>query len=369
MTKKAEMSIECIVKCSPSNLPHSIPVLLRLLEKNGVSWETSVHIHSDLGNVSEDERSRLLKFLPESCKGNRSKLRLTLLWLPRILLGGLEFQHGSKSCLGEINLLKFLSEKLDFMKSDLVSEVKLDEIQASTGEAAVMCQIIQQWTSLQMFLSGNQFGLADLFLYSHLVQIPLNKIKDASVQKWLSICSSFVKGSTMSEIEDGPAKKQTRLFEFFTQNGISFHNIEHPEVFTVETMMPHLRDVKKGSAIAKNLFLKDKKGNLYLLAALHDKNVNLAQISKAIKVPGGGLRFASEEILYEKLGVKQGCVTAYALLNDVDKSVQFLLDEDFAQHEFVYFHPLVNSASTGISYLDFKKFVSLTGHVVINVRI
>ena len=84
---------------------------------------------------------------------------------------------------------------------------------------------------------------------------------------------------------------------------------DHPEVFTVDAMMPYLNQIPSGSAITKNLFLKDKKGGLYLLSALHDKPVNMNDISKRIKAPG--LRFASEDILFETLGVKQGCVLCF----------------------------------------------------------
>ena len=121
-------------------------------------------------------------------------------------------------------------------------------------------------------------------------------------------------------------------------------------------------------AISKNLFLKDKKGKLYLLSALHNKPINLSDLGKKLKLPSGSLRFASEDLLFETLGVRQGCVTAYALINDMEnKKVTFLLDQDVLQFEKVYFHPLVNTASTGISLSDFRKFLSITGHEIVTV--
>lgn len=73
-------------------------------------------------------------------------------------------------------------------------------------------------------------------------------------------------------------------------------------------------------------------------------------------------------MLFETLGVRQGCVTAYALINDMEnKKVTFLLDQDVLQFEKVYFHPLVNTASTGISLSDFRKFLSITGHEIVTV--
>ena len=217
------------------------------------------------------------------------------------------------------------------------------------------------WLKGHDFLSGNALGLPDLVSYAHLKGTKLPE----GLHKWRKKCQSElenpnVNGGTEAET-NGP---KVRLFQFFQENSIAFENIEHPEVFTVETMMPYLKDVN--GAVSKNLFLKDKKKGLYLLSAIHDRNVNLNDISKQIKAPGGGLRFASEEVLYETLGVKQGCVTAYALINDTDQKVKFLADNDLTNgnHPKVFFHPLVNSASTGISCNDFKKFVKLTGHTI-----
>ena len=156
------------------------------------------------------------------------------------------------------------------------------------------------------------------------------------------------------------------LFQYFQQNDIKYHNVDHPEVFTVEAMMPYLKDVE--GAICKNLFLKDKKKNFYLLSARHDKEVKLNDVAKAIGAKE--LRFADENVMFDMLGVRQGCVTAYALVNDTQKLAKFIVDKtllDQSKSKSVNFHPLVNTATTGISCQDFKKFLSLTGHVVLEI--
>ena len=156
------------------------------------------------------------------------------------------------------------------------------------------------------------------------------------------------------------------LFQYFQQNDIKYHNVDHPEVFTVEAMMPYLKAVE--GAICKNLFLKDKKKNFYLLSARHDKEVKLNDVAKAIGAKE--LRFADEKVMFDMLGVRQGCVTAYALVNDTQKLAKFIVDKtllDQSKSKSVNFHPLVNTATTGISCQDFKKFLSLTGHVVLEI--
>ncbi len=165
------------------------------------------------------------------------------------------------------------------------------------------------------------------------------------------------KSVTMSHLN------KVELFNYFTENGIDFENVEHPEVFTVETMMPYVKHLS--GAICKNLFLKDRHKNLYLLSAKYDREFTLSDISKAIGAKD--LRFGDESVMFEKLGVKQGCVTAYALVNDKERCVKFLVDKQLidGSHDSVSFHPLVNSATTRISSKDFNKFLYLTHHTVI----
>ena len=126
--------------------------------------------------------------------------------------------------------------------------------------------------------------------------------------------------------------------------------------------MTHVKDVP--GVHCKNLFLKDKKKKgLWLFSARHDLDVKLNELSKKVNAPGG-LRFADESILFEKLGVKQGCVTAYALINDKNNDVKFICDDALINGGFerVFFHPMTNAASTGITPQDFQKFLDAVGH-------
>ena len=125
--------------------------------------------------------------------------------------------------------------------------------------------------------------------------------------------------------------------------------------------MPHVAHLP--GAHCKNLFLRDKKKKLWLFSARHDLEVKLNDLAKKVGAPGG-LRFADESILYEKLGVRQGCVTAFALINDKNNNVKFIIDEALIGDKFerIFFHPLDNAASTGIAPSDFLKFLEAIGH-------
>jgi hypothetical protein len=166
-----------------------------------------------------------------------------------------------------------------------------------------------------------------------------------------------------TSVASGGHLSKDGLFNFFSETGIAYTNVEHPEVFTVEAMMPYLDGVT--GAICKNLFLKDKKKNLYLLSAAHDREVKLNDVAK--KVGAKELRFGDESVMKEVLGVSQGCVTAFALVNDQAKQVKFVVDSALldGSHTSLNFHPMVNTATTNISTADFTKLLATTGHTVL----
>ena len=152
------------------------------------------------------------------------------------------------------------------------------------------------------------------------------------------------------------------LMDYLEKLGITSETVEHPAVFTVEAMMPYVGHLP--GAHSKNLFLKDKKKKrLWLLTVMASREVNLSDLSKKVGA-SGGFRFADEEIMLEKLGVGQGCVTPLSLFNDIKQEVVFLLDAGCVEdkHEKVYFHPMSNEATTGMTPEDFLKFVRATGH-------
>ncbi|KAJ1156356.1 hypothetical protein NDU88_009079 [Pleurodeles waltl] len=155
---------------------------------------------------------------------------------------------------------------------------------------------------------------------------------------------------------------RAELEEYLKALNIDTVCLEHPEVFTVEEMMPHVQHLS--GAHSKNLFLKDKKKKgLWLVTVLHDTQINLNDLAKKLNVGSGNLRFADEATMLEKLKVGQGCATPLALFCD-NGDVRFVLDSRFLEggYEKVYFHPMTNSATMGLKPDDFLTFVKKTGH-------
>ncbi|MGD9968395.1 MAG: prolyl-tRNA synthetase associated domain-containing protein [Hyphomonadaceae bacterium] len=153
------------------------------------------------------------------------------------------------------------------------------------------------------------------------------------------------------------------LFARFDALGIGHVTHRHRPVFTVEES----RDLKAAmpGGHTKNLFLKDKKGALFLISAISDTVIDLNAVSKLLGA--GRFSFGSPERLLQHLGVEPGSVTLFALINDPERAVTLVLDEALFAHEHVNFHPLRNDATTAISPADMLKFIRALGHAPIRL--
>ncbi|QFR33647.1 prolyl-tRNA synthetase associated domain-containing protein [Ancylobacter sp. TS-1] len=141
--------------------------------------------------------------------------------------------------------------------------------------------------------------------------------------------------------------------------GIEQRTVEHPPLFTVEDSQALRGDIPGGHT--KNLFLKDKKGNLFLVVVEEETRVDL----KNLHIPLGAaskLSFGSAELLEEVLGVKPGAVTAFGPVNDTEGRVSVVLDAGLMEHAAINCHPLVNTATTTIGRDDLVRFLRATGH-------
>ena len=134
--------------------------------------------------------------------------------------------------------------------------------------------------------------------------------------------------------------------------------VEHPAVFTVEDAKALRGDIPGGHC--KNLFLKDKKDQIWLVVCLEEAAVDLKRL--APRIGSARLSFGRPELLGQVLGVEPGSVTPFALINDVEQRANVILDADMMRHELLNYQPLVNSATMTIRSTDLVKFIRACGH-------
>src|SRR5947208_15357196 len=150
-----------------------------------------------------------------------------------------------------------------------------------------------------------------------------------------------------------------QLFARLDQLGIAYRTVEHPPVFTVEEAKA-LRGNLPGHHI-KNLFLRNKKEEMWLVVALEDRAIDLKRLGEALGA--GRLSFGSPERLRRVLGVEPGSVTPFALVNDETHQVKLALDRGLSEGGPLNAHPLVNTMTTAIALQDLLRLFEATGHV------
>ncbi|MBU1326385.1 MAG: prolyl-tRNA synthetase associated domain-containing protein [Alphaproteobacteria bacterium] len=154
-----------------------------------------------------------------------------------------------------------------------------------------------------------------------------------------------------------PPFDRDRLLDWMKTRDLAATTHDHAPVFRVEEGL-ELKAALPG-AHTKNLFLKDKKGAVWLVSARQDTVVDLKRLPRAIG--SDRLSFGREELLWELLGVRPGSVTALALINDPEARVAFVLDRALWEAEIVNFHPLTNAATTALAQSAFRRFLALLG--------
>ena len=149
------------------------------------------------------------------------------------------------------------------------------------------------------------------------------------------------------------------LFARLDTLGLAHETHEHAPVFTVDESQS-LRGVLPGAHV-KNLFLRDKKRNQWLVTVPEDAKVDLKALRHILEA-SGNLNFGSAVLLEASLGVQPGSVTPFAVMNDADCMVTMVLANDVLTNSPVNAHPLHNEATVAIAREDLVGFLNACKH-------
>lgn len=155
-----------------------------------------------------------------------------------------------------------------------------------------------------------------------------------------------------------PPVSSNGLLAKLDELNIPHRTVCHKPMFTVEDSKAWRTDADGG--YSKNLFLRNKKGVMWLVTCHEDTVVNLKQLGELLGI--GRVSFSSKERLFKNLGVIPGAVTPFAVINDVNAQVQIALDERLLSYEKLHFHPLDNAKTTTISDKDLIAFLNALSH-------
>jgi Ala-tRNA(Pro) deacylase len=162
-----------------------------------------------------------------------------------------------------------------------------------------------------------------------------------------------------------PTTSRAALFDYLDRLGIATTTVDHAAVFTVVESEQLHRDI--AGVHTKNLFLKDAKGALFLVIAEAHSKVELKSLHKVLGC--ARLSFGSADLLEHVLGITPGSVNAFAVINDCERRVSVIIDEQLRPASHINCHPMTNTATTSIANADLLAFMQSTGHAVRWVRL
>ena len=163
-------------------------------------------------------------------------------------------------------------------------------------------------------------------------------------------------------------EKEVRVYDLLDELRITYERVDHEAANTMEACK-EIDKILAPAVICKNLFLcNSQKTKFYLLMIREDKKFKTKDISKQIN--SSRLSFAPEEKMLEYLDITPGSVSVLGLMNDKEKQVQLLVDEDVLRSEYFGCHPCVNTSSLRVKTEDiFEKFLQAVNHEYITVQL
>jgi Ala-tRNA(Pro) deacylase len=163
--------------------------------------------------------------------------------------------------------------------------------------------------------------------------------------------------------------KEIRVYDFLDKLSVTYQRVDHEAAMTMEACEEIDRTLGDDTAICKNLFLCNRQEtNFYLLLMPGDKPFKTKDLSA--QIGSARLSFAKPEYMEKYLDITPGSVSVLGLMNDSEKKVQLLIDEDVMKEPYFGCHPCINTSSLKFTTEDLtKKIIPALGHDPITVSL
>lgn len=173
------------------------------------------------------------------------------------------------------------------------------------------------------------------------------------------------------ENTDNRLDKEIRVYDFLDKLEIKYQRVDHEEAMTMEACEAIDRVLGDDTTICKNLFLCNRQEtNFYLLLMPGDKPFKTKDLSAQIN--SARLSFAKPEYMEKYLDITPGSVSVLGLMNDHEKKVQLLIDEDVLKDPYFGCHPCINTSSLKFTTNDFtEKIIPALEHepIIVNLPV
>ena len=165
----------------------------------------------------------------------------------------------------------------------------------------------------------------------------------------------------------GRLDKEIRVYDFLDSLGVSYQRIDHEAAMTMEACEEI--DRTREATICKNLLLCNRQETqFYLLMLPGDKVFKTKNLSA--QIGSSRLSFAKEEYMEQYLDITPGSLSVLGLMNDKDRMVRLLIDEDVLTGEYIGCHPCINTSSLRLRTKDLvEKIIPAMEHEPIIVKL
>ena len=165
--------------------------------------------------------------------------------------------------------------------------------------------------------------------------------------------------------------KEIRVYDFLDKLSVTYQRVDHEAAMTMEACEEIDRTLGDDTAICKNLFLCNRQEtNFYLLLMPGDKPFKTKDLSA--QIGSARLSFAKPEYMEKYLDITPGSVSVLGLMNDHEKKVQLLIDEDVLKDPYFGCHPCINTSSLKFTTKDFiEKIIPALEHepIIVNLPV
>ena len=158
----------------------------------------------------------------------------------------------------------------------------------------------------------------------------------------------------------GRLAKEVRVYDLLDSLGVTYQRIDHEPAMTMEACAEIDRVLD--ATICKKLLLCNRQStSFYLLMLPGEKSFKTSTFSKTIG--SSRLSFADPQYMEEFLDITPGSVSVMGLMNDKDRRVELIMDEDILKGEYIGFHPCINTSSLRLKTADLmEKVIPAMGH-------
>jgi len=157
------------------------------------------------------------------------------------------------------------------------------------------------------------------------------------------------------------------ILEYLDSAGFEYQLFEHESVTSVAVGKDIYTQNNIPGIQVKSLFLRNKNGKQhFLLIVPAEAEVDLRDISEQAQAKKLG--FASQERLWKYLQVKPGSVSPLSLVNDSDRHVIVLFDQQVLEADMVHLHPGDNTKSVALAMTDLKDLMKSMSYEILIVQ-